>query len=471
MYFYRYKMAPYIIFIITFLVTMCCGHTSKHEQVDIIVFPECGLSTIYLPENRSEIRPLLTRIPDPEEFKNPCLHLEEDTPEILQILSCAARNASIYVVVNLPELSPCSGTDCPPDGAFFYNTNIVFDRSGTIIARYRKFNLFGEPGFDITPTAELSTFDTDFNVRFGLSTCFDIYFHDPIMQLVKEKGITDIAFPVAWFSEIPFITAIQVQEGWARTLDINLLAAGYDDPANRNGGSGIYAGRKGKLTAIMPLTKTSRMLISRVPKKNIASQVSHHASTVESEQPVTSTSERLFFSDYLAPYTTQLLQDAATNTTICDRGLCCKFEVRTENVITYTNSASIRLVVFNGIRPFFGGRTGGIQVCSIITCSNSSLSSCGQPVDPTKQLTKFDLISIKGNFNQTNSIHVPNTLKNTILPLDVESYTVSSRNLTNLLTHVHLRTIKTIRNLWTFGIYSREYDLDDLPFTLPSTSS
>ena len=72
--------------------------------------------------------------------------------------------------------------------------------------RYRKFNLFGEPGFNITDKAELSVFDTDFGVRFGLATCFDIYFHDPIIKLVKELGITDIAFPVAWFSELPFLT-------------------------------------------------------------------------------------------------------------------------------------------------------------------------------------------------------------------------------------------------------------------------
>jgi predicted amidohydrolase len=80
------------------------------------------------------------------------------------------------------------------------------DTYGAVRCRYRKYNLFGEAGFDVTPTAELSTFDTDFGVRFGMATCFDIYFHDPIIQLVQEMGVKDIVFPVAWFSELPFLT-------------------------------------------------------------------------------------------------------------------------------------------------------------------------------------------------------------------------------------------------------------------------
>jgi hypothetical protein len=39
-----------------------------------------------------------------------------------------------------------------------------------------------------------------------MATCFDIYFHDPILQLVQELDVKDIVFPVAWFSELPFLT-------------------------------------------------------------------------------------------------------------------------------------------------------------------------------------------------------------------------------------------------------------------------
>jgi predicted amidohydrolase len=66
--------------------------------------------------------------------------------------------------------------------------------------------LFGEEGFSTTPEAEISILDTDFGVKFGIFTCFDIIFEKPAVELVKEWGVTDIVFPTAWFSELPFLT-------------------------------------------------------------------------------------------------------------------------------------------------------------------------------------------------------------------------------------------------------------------------
>jgi hypothetical protein len=61
----------------TIVVSLLCL-----QGADIIVFPECGLTTIYLPESRSELRPLLTPIPDPTQRKNPCLDSSGDVPEV-----------------------------------------------------------------------------------------------------------------------------------------------------------------------------------------------------------------------------------------------------------------------------------------------------------------------------------------------------------------------------------------------------
>jgi hypothetical protein len=284
-----------------------------------------------------------------------------------------------------------------------------------------------------------------------------------------------------------FVLAIQIQEGWSRALDVNLLASGYDDPANRNGGSGIYGGRVGRLTATMPFTKTEQLLISRVLKKanrvsedsaDTTNRVSEDSAdttptnststnfSMEEIRPSSFKSDRIFFSDYLAPYTTQLLETNKTHTQICDRGLCCEFDVDTEDVATDPETAVYRLAVFNGIRPFFGGRTGGIQVCAVISCNNASLSSCGQAIITTKGLATFKSISMQMNSNRVNSIHTASTLLNTVLPLDSDSYEFSSRNITDELKHVHLHTTRSVHNLWTFGIYTREYNLDGLPFTV-----
>lgn len=52
-------------------------------------------------------------------------------------LSCAAQLNKIYVVINIIEKSWCTIKDlCPKNKVLYYNTNVVFDRDGTIIAKY-----------------------------------------------------------------------------------------------------------------------------------------------------------------------------------------------------------------------------------------------------------------------------------------------------------------------------------------------
>lgn len=72
--------------------------------------------------------------------------------------------------------------------------------------RYRKIHLYGEGTLGQPQAKELVYFDTDFGVRFGLLTCFDIIFEDPGVVLAKEYNITHFIFPTAWFSEMPFLT-------------------------------------------------------------------------------------------------------------------------------------------------------------------------------------------------------------------------------------------------------------------------
>lgn len=155
--------------------------------------------------------------------------------QTLKKISCAARENKIYVVINIAEKLSCTEDPCPKDKVFYYNTNVVFDRTGKIIARYlyififiiniiynvtykylitmsryRKTNLFLERQFNVTATPEVVTFNTDFGVKFGTFICFDILFYKPALQLTRTYEVTDIVFPTAWFSEAPFLTGKQV---------------------------------------------------------------------------------------------------------------------------------------------------------------------------------------------------------------------------------------------------------------------
>ena len=106
---------------------------------------------------------------------------------------------------------------------YYYNTDVVFDRNGTIISRfvylirrtnnlfvdfrYHKYNLFGEFDMDRPDEPEIETFETDFGVKFGIFTCFDILFKSPA-QTVLNENIDAIVYPTNWHSELPFLTGL-----------------------------------------------------------------------------------------------------------------------------------------------------------------------------------------------------------------------------------------------------------------------
>lgn len=169
---------------------------------DIIVFPESTLNSgdtaTFVPDSTSDLD------------ATPCLlGNTSDYSDFLVQLSCASRAARKYVVINLTERAKCvvSKDDprpCAPDGINIFNTNVVFDRAGKVISRYRKWNLYGEPK-NTTYNTELRFFDTDFGVVFGHFVCFDILFYRPAQWLVN-LGFTDLIFPTMWGSQLPFLT-------------------------------------------------------------------------------------------------------------------------------------------------------------------------------------------------------------------------------------------------------------------------
>lgn len=76
-------------------------------------------------------------------------------------------------------------------------------------------------------------------------TCFDILFEIPPLTLTRETGVRNIIFPTMWFSELPFLTALQTQQMFAAAADVNFLASGANSPERGSGGSGIFQGANG----------------------------------------------------------------------------------------------------------------------------------------------------------------------------------------------------------------------------------
>ncbi|KAF6116947.1 vanin 2 [Phyllostomus discolor] len=115
---------------------------AAQQGAEIIVTPEDALYGWSF--TRETIFPYLEDIPDPRVNWIPCQdpHKFGHTPVQVR-LSCLAKDNSIYVLANIGDKKPCKSNDptCPSNGYYQYNTNVVYDKKGQLVARYHKATL------------------------------------------------------------------------------------------------------------------------------------------------------------------------------------------------------------------------------------------------------------------------------------------------------------------------------------------
>ncbi|XP_002075395.3 vanin-like protein 1 [Drosophila willistoni] len=443
------------------------------SEAEIIVFPEATLNG----------QSTATFVPHPEELIVPCLTDPNATyyEEFFVTLSCAARNASKYVVVNLSEKQLCTDTPedprpCSSTGVNQFNTNVVFDREGVVISRYRKIHLYGEPR-NSTYLPELSTFTTDFGVTFGHFICFDILFFDPAQQLILEQGITDFVFPTMWFSQLPYLTAVQYQQGWAYAQNVNLLAAGASNPLIGSSGSGIYHGREGTITSVMNTGIGERHIyVAKVPKfketrktrKSLRSRRS-----VDPEAPRVLSSEFRMKQDYIQNYKSEMLpidenQRDSGNLTqdICyDDTFCCHFEVAWQPLDDQSNSSYYyyRLGAYNGWRNEQNVDANYIRNCAIFSCTGPDIEDCAKLItDNAQPQVTFTRLAIDVTYPESKEyLFLPNTVLDNLLPLEPAQFEWSQSSTSNRYQHqVHFALAENVEvsNLLTFAVYGNYYN-------------
>lgn len=79
--------------------------------------------------------------------------------QIISKLSFNAKQNKIYVLVNVIERSNCGGAGTLESCAL-YSSNLVFDRNGCIVSRYRKFSTKYDPMLNSTNIPEVQIFYT-----------------------------------------------------------------------------------------------------------------------------------------------------------------------------------------------------------------------------------------------------------------------------------------------------------------------
>ena len=153
---------------------------------------------------------------------------------------------------------------CPDDGFYFYNTAVLFDDKGNLVAKYHKMQLFGEEDMNIPEKSEFVYADTPFG-RVGMFICFDMIFKSPGLNLTHDLNVTTMLFPTWWFDELPFLTAVQYHHGWAVTNQVNLLSSNIHHPILGSIGSGIHSGQNGYAVYTNENDNKPKLLLADIP--------------------------------------------------------------------------------------------------------------------------------------------------------------------------------------------------------------
>ncbi|XP_067861976.1 biotinidase [Heptranchias perlo] len=444
----------------------------------IIVFPEDGLYGFDF--NRDSILPYLEPIPDPTVVKwNPCLHPTAfNNTEVLYQLSCMASNSNMYLIANMGEKQTCEHNDswCPPDGRYQFNTDVVFDAEGALIAKYQKQNLYFEVAFNTPKAVEHVIFNTPFAGRFGIFTCFDILFYEPAVSLIENYGVKQIVFPTAWMNQLPLLSAIEFQQAFATAFSINLLAANQHHPEKNMTGSGIYTpsvslyyynmeSSKGKLLVTevpiitpskvhsLELSKsqmTSAFLKSNIYNKPSVLQLQKGRVKQEQISPLISSPvshmdgpgsifNALMMYDN---YTFISVTGMEGNRQVCSNTLCCHVAYQRG----YATSNLYALGAFDGLHTVHG--TYYLQVCALVKCAGSSYDSCGESVTTASDIIDFKLW---GNFS-TYHIYTE------ILATEMKLYRADTRGWDKNIFYMTKRRMSA--GLVTAALYGRWYEKD-----------
>jgi len=346
-------------------------------------------------------------------------------------------------------------SQCPSDGVYQFNTDVAFGADGAVLATYHKINLYREPAFDRPPYPKkhVTTFQTDV-ANFGLITCFDLLWRDPLIDLVEEHKIRNVVMPTAWVDGLPSLTSVQSQMSWAYGLNITLIAANIQNSKDGYRGSGIYHGRDGFLRYIYGPSNASRLIWADVPS-SAESPTSDGQSTAADEFAFSNYSGIIY--DDLTNYTFATLDAIEGSAEIQSGNLSCSLQYQFEARV---NEGIYVLAGYDGfITLGYGVYRQRIQTCALMWCKDTDHSLCSHPpVTSTSRLLEFEL---EGNFSTTYIY--PSILKANLQLVDATEWslevscdTLDSRvNIGRLITKSGFSHCPLVTSL-----YGRLYDQD-----------
>src|SRR5213080_828084 len=108
--------------------------------------------------------------------------------------------ASLQEIANQLSMAIISGVS-ERDGSSIYNSQVLIDANGDIVAKYRKTHLYAvapvEEQTCFAPGDSFASFELG-ELRFGFSICYDLRFPEIYRKLVTEKSVDAFIISSAW---------------------------------------------------------------------------------------------------------------------------------------------------------------------------------------------------------------------------------------------------------------------------------
>lgn len=119
-----------------------------------------------------------------------------------------------------------------------------------------------------------------------------------------------------------------------------------------------------------------------------------------------------------------------------------------------------RLMAYDGLRTY---KRESVRICAVIVCSTLDVDSCALRHNnhlDVEYLATFNSITIETDFfEEENILVMPSTLDFSILPYNISDVKLKDEKIFDGR-HVEMRLLTRKSDLFSFGIYVRNYDDD-----------
>lgn len=214
-----------------------------------------------------------------------------------------------------------------------------------------------------------------------------------------------------------------------------MLAADASNPIGQNTGSGIYAGKLGRLVAVIYETPTTRLLKALVPKYGQPRSTELPPVVQPIFQPQLETprfTKLSLLRDYNVDlFATKLLAADFTSDAdrVCHGDFCCDFNVTRGpiSVSTAHSAYRYRLSAYSGDDSTFQRKDpSDLSICAIIACTTEDLWSCGHIFPNTTLVGNkyfFSSIKVSGNFRHApHRLIMPSSVDGVMMPVPLSMY-------------------------------------------------